>query len=64
MYSIDNRPWIAALFAALDEASTRGATHGELMDLFDSFDRLRREVTATGYELTSPFPAPRRGGPT
>jgi hypothetical protein len=34
------------------------------MELLDDFDRMRREVTATRYEVASPFAIPGRIGGT
>jgi hypothetical protein len=64
MHSKYRNPWAAALFALLDEAASRGATHEEVMELLEDFDRMRREVTATRYEVASPFAIPGRSSPT
>jgi hypothetical protein len=64
MHSTIRDPWLAALFAALDDLSARNAAFDEQMELFETFDRLKRDVTATAYEVTSPFRAARRTGPT
>jgi hypothetical protein len=63
MHSKYRNPWAAALFVLLDEAASRGATSDEVMELLDDFDRMRRDVTATRYEVASPFAIPGRTGP-
>jgi hypothetical protein len=55
MHSISNRVWNAALFSALDDASTSGATFDEVMALLDCFSRVRSEFPKLEYELTSPI---------
>jgi hypothetical protein len=60
MRSIYGSERSGAVFDHLDAALSRGATFPELMTLLEDYDRLRRELAVLEYELTSPFPPPRR----
>jgi hypothetical protein len=55
MHSINGNERIGTVFDLIDAAVSGGATFGELMALLQRYKRLRQELTALEYELSSPL---------